>query len=65
MFSAINWKGKYKNLIGVIVVEGDWTQSTLQIMSKVFDYVVPLNKAPPLAKLLRKALDGDKSILRW
>ena len=65
MFSAINWKGKYKNLIGIIVVEGDWTQSTLQIMSKVFDYVIPLNKTPLLAKLLRKALDGDKSILRW
>lgn len=65
MFSAINWKGRYKNLIGVIVVEGDWTQSTLEIMSRVFDYVVPLKKAPLLAKIIRRALEGDKSILRW
>lgn len=65
MFSAINWKGKHKNLIGVIVVEGEWTQATLKIMSSVFDYVVPLSKSAELAKLLKSAQDGDKSILKW
>lgn len=65
MFSAINWKGKHKNLIGVIVVEGEWTQATLQTMSSVFDYVIPLSQVAELAKILRKAQDGDESILKW
>lgn len=65
MFSAINWKGRHKKLIGVVVVEGEWTQATLKIMSTVFDYVVPLAKAADLAKALRRAQDGDESVLRW
>ncbi len=65
MFSAINWKGKHKNLIGVIIVEGDWTQATLKTMAKVFDYVVPLSKSAELAKVLKRAQDGDENILRW
>jgi len=65
MFSAINWKGKHKNLIGVVVVEGEWTQATLQIMSTVFDYVVPLSKSNELAKVLKKAQDGDQTVLKW
>ena len=65
MFSAINWKGKHKNLIGVIVVEGEWTQATLKTMSLVFDYVVPLSKAAELAKILKKAQDGDDTVLKW
>lgn len=65
MFSAINWKGKHKNLIGVIVVEGDWTQATLRTMACVFDYVFPLSKVTELAKILRKVQDGDKSVLKW
>ncbi len=65
MFSAINWKGKHENLIGVIVVEGEWTQATLKTMSYVFDYVVPLSKINELAQILRKAQEGDRSILRW
>lgn len=65
MFSAINWKGKHKNLIGVIVVEGEWTQTTLRTMASIFDYVVPLSKATELAKILRSAQDGDESVLKW
>ena len=65
MFSAINWKGKHKNLIGVIIVEGDWTQATLKTMSSIFDYVVPLSKSTELAKILKNAQDGDDSILKW
>ncbi|PJD98032.1 MAG: hypothetical protein CK427_17210 [Leptospira sp.] len=65
MFSAINWKGKHKKLIGVIIVEGEWTQATLQIMASVFDYVVPLEKCKDLAEKLKKAVDGDESILKW
>ncbi len=65
MFSAINWKGKHKSLIGVIVVEGEWTQATLKTMAYVFDYVVPLSKINELAQILKKAQEGDKSILRW
>lgn len=65
MFSAINWKGKHKNIIGVIVVEGEWTQATLKTMSSIFDYVIPLSKSTELAKVLKKAQDGDDSILKW
>lgn len=65
MFSAINWKGKHKKLIGVVVVEGEWTQATLRIMATVFDYVVPLSKSNELAKILRKAQDGDETVLKW
>lgn len=65
MFSAINWKGKHKKIIGVIVVEGEWTQTTLRTMSSVFDYVVPLSKSTELAKILKRAQDGDESVLKW
>ncbi|MEN8221505.1 MAG: hypothetical protein ABFS56_35225 [Pseudomonadota bacterium] len=65
MFSAINWKGHHKNLIGVMVVEGDWTQATLQTMAKVFDYVIPLNQCTELAKILKRAVDGDETVLKW
>lgn len=65
MFSAINWKGRHKNLIGVVVVEGEWTQATLKTMASVFDYVVPLSKSAELAKILKSAQDGDESILKW
>ncbi|MGK7895101.1 MAG: hypothetical protein AB4372_16135 [Xenococcus sp. (in: cyanobacteria)] len=34
-------------------------------MSRIFDYVVPLNKVTELAKILRKAQDGDESVLKW
>ena len=63
--SAINWKGHYKNLIGIIVVDGDWTQATLQTMAKVFDYVVPLHQCPFMAKVLSRASNGDKTVLKW
>lgn len=65
MFSAINWKGKHKNIIGVIVVEGEWTQSTLKTMASVFDYVVPLSKSTQLAKIMKSAQEGDESVLKW
>ena len=65
MFSAINWKGHYKNLIGIIVVDGDWTQATLQTMARVFDYVIPLHQCPYMAKVLKKAATGDESVLKW
>jgi len=65
MFSAINWKGKHQNLIGVVVVEGEWTQTTLKTMASVFDYVVPLSKSAELAKTLKRAQDGDQSVLKW
>ena len=65
MFSAINWKGRHARLIGVIIVEGEWTQSALQTMTQVFDYVVPLHSVTRVGKILRDVLDGDTSALRW
>jgi hypothetical protein len=65
MFSAINWKGQHKNLIGIIIVDGDWTQATLQTMAKVFDYVIPLHECPFMARVLSRACAGDTSVLKW
>lgn len=65
MFSAINWKGEHAEMLGIIVVEGPWTESTLEVMSDVFDYVVPLGQAKRLAKTIDAFLSGDKSKLKW
>ena len=35
MFSAINFKGKKKDLLGVIVVDGEWTGETLRAMANI------------------------------
>lgn len=65
MFSAINWKGRHRDLLGILVVDGPWTGTTLQVMAKVFDYVVPLGRAPELAKTVAAYLAGDTSKLKW
>lgn len=65
MFSAINWKGKHQKCLGIVVVDGPWTQTTLEIMSRVFDYVIPVEKASDVAEKIKQYLDGDESVLRW
>ena len=65
MFSAINWKGKHKDCLGIMIVEGPWTQTTLETMSKVFDYVIPVERSYEAAKKIRAYLDGDLSVRRW
>jgi len=65
MFSAINWKGKNQNLLGVLVVDGQWTSATLQVMAKVFDYVVPISNASVMAETIAAYLQGDQSKLKW
>jgi len=65
MFSAINWKGENRDLLGVLVVDGQWTSATLNIMSKVFDYVIPISGSPKLAKILSAYISGDRSRLKW
>lgn len=64
MFSAINWKGRNKDLMAILVTEGPWTEQTLHVMTKVFDYVIPLRKAPEMAEIVRAYLNGDRSQLR-
>jgi hypothetical protein len=64
MFSAVNWKGKNKELLGVWVVDGSWTAATLDTMTKVFDYVVPISSSAKLAKIIAAYLKGDKSKLK-
>ena len=49
MFSAINWKGKNQDLLAVLVVDGPWTGETLKVMTKLFDYVVPLSAVADVA----------------
>jgi len=65
MFSAINWKGKNKDLLGVLLVDGPWTTATLKVMAKVFDYVIPITRVHEVAEVLEAYLKGDKSKLRW
>jgi hypothetical protein len=65
MFSAINWKGKNKRLLAVLVVDGEWTKETLLVMARVFDYVVPIGRVPELVETLRAYLGGDVSKLKW
>ncbi len=64
MFSAINWKGYNKKLMAILVTEGPWTEQTLQTMTKVYDYVVPLRKAPQMAEIVASYLEGDSSKLK-
>jgi hypothetical protein len=65
MFSAINWKGRNRQLLAVLVVDGEWTGETLRVMAKVFDYVVPMQRVSDLVDTLDAYLKGDKSKLKW
>ncbi|MDY7020061.1 MAG: hypothetical protein SWJ54_01705 [Cyanobacteriota bacterium] len=65
MFSAINWKGYNSNLLGVLVVDGEWTGQTLRVMANVFDYVIPIERINELADTLNAYINGDRSKLKW
>jgi hypothetical protein len=65
MFSAINWKGNNKELLAVLVVDGEWTKETLTVMANVFDYVVPIGNVIELANTISAYLKGDQSKLKW
>lgn len=65
MFSAINWKGKHRKCLAIVVVDGPWTQPTLEVMSRVFDYVIPVERASEVAIKIKQYLDGDETVLRW
>lgn len=65
MFSAINWKGKHREMLAILVVDGEWTQETLRIMAKIFDYVVPIGCVNILAMIISEYISGDKSKLKW
>lgn len=65
MFSAINWKGKHKDCLGILVTDGPWTRQTLQTLAEVFDYVVPIQRVALVASLLKRYLEGDKGVLNW
>lgn len=65
MFSAINWKGKNSDLLGVLVVDGEWTGETLRVMASVFDYVVPIGRVDDLFESIEAYLGGDRTKLKW
>lgn len=65
MFSAINWKGKQPDLLGVLVVDGEWTGETLRVMANVFDYVVPIGRVDDLMQSIEAYLNGDRTKLKW
>jgi hypothetical protein len=64
MFSAINWKGKNQNLIGVLIADGEWSRQALLALAKVFDYVLPVNEADTIARIASAYLAGDEAMLR-
>ncbi len=47
------------------MVDGPWTAETLKVMAKVFDYVVPLNRASDVAEAISAYIQGDRSQLKW
>jgi hypothetical protein len=63
MFSAINWKGRHDDLIGVLVVDGEWSQHSRLALARVFDYVLPVSHADELARVAKAYLDGDTNKL--
>ncbi len=65
MFSAINWKGKKPDLLGALVVDGEWTRETLRVMSGVFDYVIPIGRIDELIQNIEAYLAGDLKKLKW
>ena len=65
MFSAINCKGKHKEMLGVLVADGEWTAETLRVMANVFDYAVPISRVNDLTETLGAYLNGDKTRLKW
>lgn len=65
MFSAINWKGRHREMLAILVVDGDWTSETLRVMANVFDYVVPLRHVNELANSISEYVSGDKTKLKW
>ena len=65
MFSAINWKGMHQDMLGILVVDGEWTTDTLVVMAKIFDYVVPLRDVNDLPRIIAAYLEGDRTKLRW
>ena len=65
MFSAINWKGQHEKCLAILVIDGPWTDVTLKIMARVFDYVIPIGQVDEVAARVRAYLDGDTSVLQW
>lgn len=65
MFSAINWKGRNQDLLGVLVVDGPWTSATLRVMAKVFDYTVRIDRVSDVAEVVFAYIRGDRSKLKW
>ena len=65
MFSAINWKGKHRDMLAVLVVDGEWTAETLRVMARIYDYVVPLAHVNELAQAISDYLAGDSTKLKW
>jgi hypothetical protein len=63
MFSAINWKGRHRDLIGVLVVDGEWSQHSRLALARVFDYVLPVSSADELATVAKAYISGDSSKL--
>jgi hypothetical protein len=65
MFSAINWKGRHQRCLGILVIDGPWTASVVEVMSKVFDYVVPIGAVATVCAKIRNYIEGDETVLQW
>ena len=65
MFSAINWKGRNKELLAILIVDGPWTSESLRALAQVFDYVVPLHAVAEVTQTILAYLSGDTTKLKW
>ena len=65
MFSAINWKGLHQDCLAILVIDGPWSAASLEVMAKVFDYVIPVAMMEEMSKKIREYLDGNDDIIRW
>jgi hypothetical protein len=63
MFSAINWKGRHSDLIGVLILDGEWSRNSRLALARVFDYVLPVSSADELARIAKAYIGGDSSKL--
>ena len=55
----------HHEMLGILVVDGEWTAETLVVMARIFDYVVPLREVNDLAQTIAAYLAGDTTKLRW
>lgn len=63
-FSAINWKSRHPEMLAVLITEGNWSGAAVELVSKVYDYVIPVLEADRAADLIGRHVAGEVGIQR-